>query len=87
MANNLINVVAKVYAGMIVIVTIIGLIAGKGEISAETIGIAATIGAVVSFGAIMIGELIFELKIHYRRWKFMRISRKEREEKVEEAAQ
>ena len=87
MTNNLINVVAKVYAGMIVIVTIIGLIAGKGEISAETIGVTATIGAVVSFGAIMIGELIFELKIHYRRWKFMRISRKEREKEVEEAAQ
>ena len=88
MTNNLINVVAKVYAGMIVIVTIIGLIAGKGEISAETIGVTATIGAVISFGAIMIGELIFELKIHYRRWKFMRVSRKERENrKIEEAAQ
>ena len=88
MTNNLINVVAKVYAGMIVVVTIIGLIAGKGEISAETIGVTATIGAVVSFGTIMIGELIFEIKIYYRKWKFMRNARKERENrKMEEAAQ
>ena len=88
MTNNLINVVAKAYAGIIVIVTIIGLIAGKGEISAETIGIAATIGAIVSVGTIMIGELIFEIKIYYRKWKFMRDSRKEKENrKIEETAQ
>lgn len=87
MANNLINTVAKVYAGFLVVVTIIGLINGQGEVSASDIGVAATMGMVIGFGAIMIGELIFEVKIHYRRWKFMRISRKESEEKVEEAAQ
>ncbi len=87
MANNLINTVAKAYAGFLVVVTIIGLINGQGEVDASYIGIAATMGMIIGFGVIMIGELIFELKIHYRRWKFMRNSRKEREEKVEEAAQ
>lgn len=87
MANNLINTVAKAYTGFLVVVTIIGLINGQGKVDASYIGIAATIGMIIGFGVIMIGELIFELKIHYRRWKFMRNSRKEREEKVEEAAQ
>lgn len=62
MMNNLINVVAKIYTGMVVVVTLITLVIGKGSADGEIIGLAAVIGMLIGFGAIMIGNLIMEAR-------------------------
>lgn len=62
MMNNLINVVAKIYTGMVVAVTLITLVIGKGSADGEIIGLAAVIGMLIGFGAIMIGNLIIEAR-------------------------
>lgn len=62
MMNNLINVVAKTYTGMVVAVTLITLVIGKGSADGEIIGLAAVIGMLIGFGAIMIGNLIMEAR-------------------------
>lgn len=62
MMNNLINVVAKTYTGMVVSVTLITLVIGKGSADGEIIGLAAVIGMLIGFGAIMIGNLIMEAR-------------------------
>lgn len=62
MMNNLINVVAKIYTGMVVAVTLITLVIGKGSADGEIIGLAAVIGMLIGFGAIMIGNLIMEAR-------------------------
>lgn len=62
MMNNLINVVAKIYTGMVVAVTLITLVIGKGSTDGEIIGLAAVIGMLIGFGAIMIGNLIMEAR-------------------------
>ena len=62
MMNNLINVVAKIYTGMVVVVTLITLVIGKGSVDGEIIGLAAVIGMLIGFGAIMIGNLIMEAR-------------------------
>lgn len=85
MMNNLINVVAKIYTGMVVAVTLITLVIGKGSADGEIIGLAAVIGMLIGFGAIMIGNLIMEA-----RWLIKKHNvKKEQINKVEvkEAAQ
>lgn len=85
MMNNLINVVAKIYTGMVVAVTLITLVIGKGSADGEIIGLAAVIGMLIGFGTIMIGNLIMEA-----RWFIKKHSvKKEQTNKVEvkEAAQ
>ena len=62
MMNNLVNVVAKIYTGMVVAVTLITLVIGKGSADGEIIGLAAVIGMLIGFGAIMIGNLIMEAR-------------------------
>lgn len=62
MMNNLINDVAKIYTGMVVAVTLITLVIGKGSADGEIIGLAAVIGMLIGFGAIMIGNLIMEAR-------------------------
>lgn len=82
MANNLINIVVKVYAGLLVVACLVFELVGCDTL--EYTGILAVIGAVAGFAAIIIGELVFEIKVHYRKWKFMKLARKERENKTEE---
>lgn len=83
MTNNLINVVAKIYAGLMVIACLIFQVL---EYDAEYLGVAAIVGMVAGFGVIMIGELVFEIQIHYGKWKFMKKTEVKREEITEEAA-
>ena len=85
MMNNLINVVAKIYTGMVVAVTLITLVIGKGSADGEIIGLAAVIGMLIGFGAIMIGNLIMEARWFIKKHNV----KKEQIDKVEvkEAAQ